>query len=120
MGSTTELDAIVRAKRARHPELRGPVTWAGVQAVCAREGIPVRPGPLPVDAVLLSALGTAAIVINRGLHPRRHTYRVVHELAHHWAHTSDEPVIYTMRECDASDPREDEAEYIATRLLQGW
>ena len=98
----------------------GPITWAGFQAVCEREGIPVVQRSLPTDAVLMSALGSAVIVINSELDVRRHTYRGVHELAHHWANSSREPVIYTMRDLAGPDEREDEAEYIATRLLQGW
>lgn len=120
MRSTAELDALVEAKRTRHSELRAPLTWAGFQAVCARERVPIAYGALPTDAVLLTALGTAVIVINGTLDVRRHTYRGMHELAHHWAHSTREPVLYTMRDVGAPDEREDEAEYIATRLLQGW
>jgi Zn-dependent peptidase ImmA (M78 family) len=118
--SEAQLDAIVEAKRARHPELRAPLTWSAFQAVCDRKGIPIRHGPLTTDAVLMSALGTAVIVLNSQLDVRRHTYRGAHELAHHWAHGSREPVLYTMRDLAGPDEREDEAEYIATRLLQGW
>lgn len=120
MASTAELDAIVTEKRARHPELLKPLSWSAFQRVCRREGIPVAHAPLPTDAVLLTALGTAAIVINSELDVRRHTYRGMHELAHHWCHSSREPVIYTMRDFGTPDEREDDAEYIATRLLQGW
>lgn len=120
MRSEARLDAIVEAKRARHPELREPLTWTTFQKVCEREGVRLAKGPLPVDAVLMSALDTAVIVLNSELDERRHTYRGAHELAHHWAHSSHEPVIYTMRDVWAPDPREDDAEYIATRLLQGW
>ena len=77
-------------------------------------------GPLPNDAVLLSGLGTAVIVLNNELHPRRHTYRGAHELAHWWFHSEHGPVLYTMSDPTSRDPREDEAEYIAMRLLQGW
>jgi len=120
MATQAQLDALLEGKRTRHPELREPLSWEGFRQVCEREGVSITVGPLSVDAVLLSALGTSVIVLNCELHPRRHTYRGAHELAHHWLHSEHEPVIYTMRDLGAPDRREDDAEYVATRLLQGW
>jgi Zn-dependent peptidase ImmA (M78 family) len=113
------MDALLRGKRQIHPELRHPLTWGAVQAVCRREGVLIKKGPLPADAVLLAALGSAVIVLNSDLPPRRHTYRAAHELAHWWLHSDRELTIYRMSE-DVRDEREDEAEYIALRLMQGW
>lgn len=120
MASIDALDSLVAEKRRRHPELREALTWTALQVVCEREGVPIVNAPLAVDALLLTGLGTSVIMLNSRLDPRRHTYRAAHELAHHWIHSSREPVIYTMRDLAAPDPREDEAEYVATRLLQGW
>lgn len=120
MTTQAQIDALLEGKRLTHPELRDPLTWEGFQRVCEREGVAIAHGPLPSDAVLLSGLGTAVIVLNCELHPRRHTYRGAHELAHHWLHTESEPVVYTMCDPLIADAREDEAEYVALRLLQGW
>jgi len=120
MATQARLEALLEGKRMTHPELREPLSWEGLRQVCAREGVSIVSGELPADAVLLSGLGTAVIVLNRELHPRRHTYRAAHELAHHWLHAEREPVIYTMRDPLAYDEREDDAEYVALRLLQGW
>lgn len=113
------MDALISAKRERHPELRIPLTWTVFQLVCEREHVPVVFGPLPADGVVITGLGSAAIVLNSELHPRRHTYRGAHELAHVWLHQDDEVPVYLMSD-DQHDPREDEAEYVALRLMQGW
>lgn len=120
MTTEASVDAVLREKRACHPELRRPLDWPGVQEVCAREGVRITHGPLPADAVLLAAHGTAVIVLNNELHPRRHTYRVAHELGHWWLHTAPGRTVYQMRDPLAHDQREDEAEYVALRLMQGW
>lgn len=120
MATPAALEALLEGKRLTHPALREPLTWDALRQVCQREGIAIVSGDLPAEAVLLSSLGTAVIVLNRGLHPRRNTYRAAHELAHHWLHADHELVIYTMCDPLTHDEREDEAEYVALRLLQGW
>lgn len=120
MATEMRMDALLKAKRRRHPELRQPLSWESLQAVCARERIRIAYGPLPADAVLIAGLGTSVIVLNSELPPRRHTYRGAHELAHAWLHVSSGPVFHTMRDGNEHDPREDEAEYVATKLMQGW
>jgi Zn-dependent peptidase ImmA (M78 family) len=115
-----QLAAMLESKRERHPELRAPLAWPTLMSVCEREGVAISYGPLPCDAMLLARLGSAVIVLNSELHPRQHTYRAAHELAHWWLHGDREAAFYTMRDPVAHDAREDEAEYMALRLMQGW
>lgn len=119
MASQFAIDTLISEKRARHPELLNPLTWPALQRVCAREGVLLFRGPLPADAALVSIGGRHAIVLNSDLPARRHTYRAAHELAHAWLHAPTEPTIYLMS-ADVQDRREDEAEYVALRLMQGW
>lgn len=111
---------IVEAKRSRHPELRGPVSYEDLRRVCEREGIVVLHGPLPFSGAAISHRGRHAILLDRRHNPRRETYALAHELGHIWMHAEEEPVIYHMEEPWPDDPREDEAELVATMLLQGW
>lgn len=120
MASVEEMTALVAAKRQRHPELRGPVTWDGFLRVCEREGVSVLHAPLPAEGVMLTALGSAVMVLNSRLPARWNTYRGVHELAHHWLHGELEPTVYTMSTERLDDPREDDAEYVTALLMQGW
>lgn len=119
-----QLDRIIAAKRRTHRELRRPLDWAGFRAICAREDVLVELAPMDREAMLAGYGGVWMIVINANEHPRRHTYRGAHELGHLWAHVDQGPLgrfeaCYHMDVEWPDDPREDEAEYIATLLLRG-
>lgn len=111
---------LVEAKRRTHPELRAAVSYEGLKAVCAREGIAVLHGPLPTAGAALTYESRSVILIDSRRQARRETYVLAHELGHVWLHAEAEPVIYHMDEPWPDDPREDEAEAVATMLLQGW
>ena len=113
--TASQIDALLEGKRLTHPELREPLTWEGLRQVWAREGVLIVSGELPADAVLLSALGTAVIVLNCALHPQRRAARGAHELGHWWLHRANTRVRHPL----AHDEREDQAEYVARRLIQG-
>lgn len=109
----------VEAKREQHPELRTAVSYQDLLSVCNREGITVRHGPLPTAGVAISH-GENRIIGLSTLGPVRFmAYALAHEMAHIWMHGDDEPAVYHMIEPWPDDPREDEAEYLATILLQG-
>lgn len=111
---------LVEAKRKRHPELRQPVSYQDLRTVCEREGIRVMHGPLPHSGAAISHAGRHVILLDPRRAPRRETYALAHELGHIWLHADEESVIYHMDEPWPDDPREDDAEQVATMLLQGW
>lgn len=118
--ATDRVERLVTSKRKRHPELRQPVTYQGIRAVCDREGILVMHGPLPFAGATVSYRGRHVIMVDPRRSPRRETYAIAHELGHVWLHADDEPAVRHMEEPWPDDPREDEAEAVATMLLQGW
>lgn len=118
--ATDRVARVVASKRKRHPELREPVSYHGIRAVCEREGIVIMHGPLPFAGAAISHAGRHVILIDPRKAPRRETYAIAHELGHIWLHAEEEPVIYHMEEPWPDDPREDEAEALATLILQGW
>ena len=107
--------------QAAHAELRRPLTWNGAQALCRRLGVPVLMRPMPVPAQVVGALGTSVVLLDSNTPPRRHTYLLAHELAHVLlGHTGGrEGVVYHLTPCAPDDPREDDAELLATLMLQG-
>lgn len=118
------LVAIYRAKRALHPELRGGVTWNGIRRVLVREDIGLFVTPLPQQAQAIHYAGAWSILIDSRLPARRHTMWCAHELAHIWAHHDSRCArherVYNYTECtDAHDPREAEADFLATLVLGG-
>jgi hypothetical protein len=117
-----QLDQIIRAKRRRHPELRRPMDWTAFRAVCAREGVIVTLADVERPACLFSVAGQWVIVIRRA--GVRHLLPGAHELGHLWAHVDQEPLgryeaTYHMDTEWAEDPREEEADFIAGRLILG-
>jgi hypothetical protein len=115
------LRRVLAAKRALHPELARPLTWRGLQRVLAREGVRLRLVPLVEPAQLAGFRGTWAILVNADLPPRRHTYYAAHELGHLWLHVDPAEgrgaKVYHFDHYDGDDPREEEAELLATWLL---
>jgi hypothetical protein len=121
-----EIRAVYESKREFHPELNEPLTWNGVRAVLRRESIELVMVPMVKEAALISAGGAAVILLNSELPPRRHTYRVAHELGHAWLHAdsvlgdeNEHRWSYHMESECTPDPREDEAEAMALLLLRG-
>jgi Zn-dependent peptidase ImmA (M78 family) len=94
------LDSLVAAKRARHVELRRPITSAGLRAVLRREGVLVKVLPHPRDAELLAIEGRWVIIVNEAQPNAERLVAVAHEYGHFMAHVdSAEPRTY-----DASPP----------------
>jgi len=114
------IDAVIAAKREVHPELAHPLTWDALRAITDREGIVLAAVSLTRPAKLVAYDGAWMILVNSGLPPRRHTYFAAHELGHLWLHrTSDagERLVYHMDTNWPNDPREDDAEFFAQRVL---
>lgn len=117
-----QLDQIVRAKRRVHPELRRPMDWTAFRAVCDREGVLVVLADVERPACLFNVAGQWVIVIRRS--GVRQLLPGAHELGHLWAHVDQEPLgryeaTYHMDTEWADDPREDEADYVASLLILG-
>lgn len=112
--------AVLEAARVIHPELRRPLTWNGARAVCRRLEIPLVFHRMPRAGRVVALLGTPVIVLNPDVPPRRHTMVLAHEIAHVLLHVErDGEAVYHMDACWPDDPREDEAEVLATLLLGG-
>lgn len=118
---TAEIDQIIVAVRERYPALRRPATWTAVKRALKEEGILLALLPITADAKLISMGGVSVIAIRQDAPRARHTYFAVHEYAHIHLHAPDaDEVVYNMSPCWPDDPREDEAEYFAQRLMMGW
>lgn len=108
-------------KRELHPELAQPLTWEGLRRIAEREHIGLFSKPLPNPACLLRFDGTWNIVVSSAHPARRRTMNAAHELAHLWLHVDEhegrfEPCINYSYPGNA-DPREQEADFLATALL---
>jgi Zn-dependent peptidase ImmA (M78 family) len=115
------IDQIIEAVRDMHPELRRPATWNAMRRAFKREGITLMLLPLTADAKLISMGGVSVMAVRSDAPPARHTYFAVHEYAHVRLHApAADEVVFNMSPCWPNDPREDEAEYFAQRLMQGW
>jgi hypothetical protein len=122
MRSQAELDAIVAGLRDAHRELRARLTNRGIVRVLARERIPRRPARLPVPAMTVLQYGRAAIVVDpeRVRNPRDETAVLAEEYAHAKLHGGEhDEVTIHLSSCNADDPREYEADYLARCLLAG-
>lgn len=118
-----QIHAVLEQKRWHHPELHRPLTWRGLQRVCARERVDLVLRAHCEEAQLIGFGGSFAIIVNAELPARRHTYRAAHELAHLWLHVDQAEgrsvAVYNFSDYDGPDPREDEAEYLTALLLAG-
>lgn len=117
-----QLAQIVRAKRRVHPELRRPMDWSSFRTICDREGIVLEFADIDRPATLFCIDGTWVILVQRA--GVRQLLPGAHELGHLWAHVDQEPLgrfeaTYHMDVEWADDPREDEANYVASLLLLG-
>lgn len=118
--NTDAIDDVIADLRLLHPELQQPLTWDAMSMILHREGITLLRIPLLHDAQVISADGISIIAINSNSSPRRHTYYAAHEYAHVHLHFREaHEVVYHTSACWPDDPREDDAEYMATMLLIG-
>lgn len=114
---------VLRDKRAQYPELVDPLTWRALQRICRGENVELIVAPCPRPARLVQLLESWAIIVDSKLHSRHHTSWAAHELAHLWLHVDgaggriEACMNYSW---DAStDPREDEADFLAHALIYG-
>lgn len=115
------IDQIIQVLRDTHPEMRKPVTWSVMRRVLKKEGITLTLLPLTADAKLIAMGGVSIMAIRQDAPRARHTYFAAHEYAHIPLHApAADEVVFNMSPCWPDDPREDEAEYFAQRLMQGW
>jgi hypothetical protein len=114
---------VLRQKRVEHPELVDPLTWRTLQRICRREDVELIVAPCPRPARLAQLDDGWSIIVDSKLHARHHTSWGAHELAHLWLHV--DPAGGRLEACmnyswDAStDPREDEADFLAHALIYG-
>jgi Zn-dependent peptidase ImmA (M78 family) len=91
--------------------------------VCAREGVRLVLRSLAEEAQLVGYRGAWTIGVNCDLPPRRHAYYAAHELGHLWLHVDQaegrRAVVFNFGAYGGDDPREDDAELMATLLCQG-
>lgn len=117
-----QLHRIVNAKRRAHRELRGPLSWSGLRAICEREGVLLELADVERPACIFGFEGSWTILVSsRGV---RQLHYGAHEIGHLWAHIDQEPLgrfeaTYYMDTGWPDDPREDEADYVAALLLMG-
>lgn len=112
---------VVKRKAQQHPELREPLTWAGLRVILAREDVGLLFGDLPRPAQLTQFWGKWSILLDSSVPGRRHIEYATHELAHLWlhhdaAHERHERV-YNMDDWEGPDPRENDAELFCAIVL---
>ncbi len=112
---------LLERKREVHPELAEPLTWESLRRIAEREHVGLFSKPLPNPACLLRFDGTWNIVVSSAHPARRRTMNAAHELAHLWLHVDEqegrfEPCINYSYPGN-TDPREQEADFLATALL---
>lgn len=118
-----EIYAVLAAKRFVHPELHRPLTWKGLQRICAREDVGIYVRPHAEAAQLVVYDGGWGIIVDSRLPARRHTAWAAHELAHLWLHVDRadgrHAAVFNLSGYEGPDPREDDADFLATLLLGG-
>lgn len=112
---------VLDEKREVHPELAEPLTWESLRRIAHREHVGLFSKPLPSPACLLRFDGTWTIVVSSAHPVLRRTLNAAHELAHLWLHVDEhegrfEPCINYSYPGNR-DPREEEADFLATALL---
>lgn len=114
---------LLAAKREQHPELRRALTWRGIERICTREGVLLVVRAHSEAAQLVGYDGTWSILVNANLPLRRHAYYAAHELAHLWLHVDAADgrgaMVFNFSGYAGDDPREDDAEALATLMLGG-
>lgn len=81
--------ALLAAKRAEHPELRGVPTLAGLGAVCRREGIRLARAPLATLGICTAHRGRIVIAVDVDLSDEAAAAVLAHELGHALLHVRD-------------------------------
>jgi hypothetical protein len=115
-----DIDALCAALRERHPELRRPLTWHGIQRVLRRARVRYDRVPLDVPAMLLTHGGVSVILLNADLPARAHTEAMAHEFAHIQLHAGEPGELsFHIWRPGSADPREREADYLARCLHAG-
>jgi hypothetical protein len=119
--SADRIRRVLAAKVRQHPELARPLTWNTLRRVLRREDVELVVAPLPKPARLVGFGGLWTIAVSSRHPTRRHTYFAAHELGHLWLHVDDadgrHTRCYNFDDYTSPDPREDEAETVATWLL---
>jgi Zn-dependent peptidase ImmA (M78 family) len=120
--NASQILRVIDAKREAHPELHEPLTWNALQRILAREGVRLHIRRLRNHAQLIRYGSDFHIVVSSELPARRHTYAAAHELGHLWLHIENLPdtgtACFHMDTEWRADPREDDAEYFATVVMQ--
>jgi hypothetical protein len=119
------VEALVAAKRELHPELRRPLTWARLHAVCRRERVALCLADLPPEhpAQLVPYFDRWSILISDDLSMKERVRLAAHELAHVWAHHDAQherwELVYQDLHPAPDDPAEREANAVAWLLIEG-
>jgi hypothetical protein len=119
-----QLDRIARALAQSFPDLRNPLTWTSIKAVCKRLEIDLRCVALGSSARLMHFSGSWAIRINKKYSRTERLRFAAHELAHFILHRNHlvRARLREIRACELkawSDVEEDEANRFAEILLTG-
>lgn len=93
---------LVRRLSRRHPEFECPITWDGLEAICAREHITIRVHTLPAgEKGWLLRLGNyVTIRLARALPPHERLWTALHELAHFFSEDIGEMCMYADDDAD--------------------
>jgi hypothetical protein len=116
------IDALLAELRARHVELQRPLTWHGIRRVFAREDIELVIRPLHGRAQCISQGGISIVMLSSADTGRQHTRWAAHEYAHlklHFEEAGAGEIVRHVSPIQPDDPREREAYYLASCLLQG-
>jgi hypothetical protein len=119
------VEALVAAKREMHPELRRPLTWARLHAVCRRERITLALADLPPEhpAQVVPYFDRWSILISDDISMKERVRLAAHELAHVWAHHDAQherwELVYQDLHPSPDDPAEREANAVAWLLIEG-
>jgi hypothetical protein len=119
------VEALVAAKRELHPELRRPLTWARLHAVCRRERIALCLADLPPEhpAQLVPYFDRWSILVSDDISMKERVRLAAHELAHVWAHHDAQherwELVYQDLHPSPDDPAEREANAVAWLLIEG-
>lgn len=116
-----QIAGVLEQKRAQHPELARPLSWDTFARVVRREAIALYRHAIKQPAKLVQWEGQWGIVVKSSLAPRQRILHAAHELAHIWLHVDERHERF--EQCinysypGNADPREQEADYLATALL---
>jgi len=119
--SVDRIRRVLAAKAQRHPELARPLTWNTLRRVLKAEDVALVVADIRKPARLVGFDGLWTIAVSSRHPARRHTYYAAHEIGHLWLHVDDADGrhvrCFNFDDYDSPDPREEEAETVATWLL---